>query len=189
MTEPKNVTPGWAETSSDKRDWSSWSWDGPGRGRGFPWLGVLLVLVGVALLVGYFVPGLSGGTLILLAIASAFLAAWLIGGAWPAMVPGLLVLALGLAELIEDMALLGPPGEDVAGLWSIALAVAFVAIWLIGASRGRRAAWPLWGAGIFGLIGLAQLSGRLIDLPALNLFWPVVIIVVGVLLLMNTRRR
>lgn len=189
MAEQKNVTPGWADSSSEQTDWGKWSWDGPSRGRGFPWLGVLLVLIGIALLIGYFIPGLSAGTLILLAIAAAFLAAWLIGGAWPAMVPGLLVLALGVAELIEDMALLGPAGEDVAGLWSVALAVAFLAIWLIGLTRSRRSMWPLWGAGIFGLIGVAQLSGRLIDIPTLGALWPVLIIVVGVLLLLNARRR
>lgn len=188
MSEPKNVTPGWEETA-ERRDGGNWSWDASGRGRGFPWLGVLLVLIGVALLFGYFIPALSAGTLVLLAIAAAFLAAWLIGGAWPAMVPGLLVLSLGVAELIEDMALLGPAGEDVEGLWSLLLAVAFLAIFLIGYARGRRSMWPLWGAGIFGLIGIAQLSGRLINFPELSAIWPVLIIVVGVLLLLNARRR
>ncbi len=190
MSDPINVTPDWRDDESTaNRDWSSWTWDGRGAGRGFPWLGVLLVLIGVALLVGYFVPGLSAGTLVLLAIGAALLAAWLIGGAWPAMVPGLIVLALGVAELIEDLALLGPAGEDVAGLWSISLAIAFAAIWLIGASRGRRSMWPLWAAGIFGLIGIAQLSGRLVNIPSLGFLWPVLIIGAGILLVMNARRR
>ena len=187
MNEPRNVTPGWSDPGAG-RDSSGWSWDGRGRGRGIPWLGVLLVLVGIALLVQYFVPGLSAGTLVLLAIAVAFLAGWLIGGAWAAMVPALLVLALGVAELIEDLALFGPPGEDVPGLASSALAIALVAIWLISAARGRRSMWPLWGAAIFGLIGLAQLSGRLVGIPSLSGLWPVLIILVGVLLLLNARR-
>jgi hypothetical protein len=188
MSEPRNVTPGWREGEGDHRDWSSWGWDGRGRGRGFPWLGVLLVLVGIALLIQYFVPGVSAGTLIFLAIAVAFLAAWLIGGSSLAMVPGLLVLALGVAELIEDLALLGPAGEDVPGLASSALAIAFLAIWLIGSARGRRSMWPLWGAGIFGLIGVAQLSGRLVNIPALGALWPLLIIVVGLILLFSARR-
>ncbi len=188
VSEPRNVTPGIAEDPG-QRDWSSWSWDPPTPGRGIPWLGVLLVLIGIALLIGYFVPALSAGTLILLAIAAAFLAAWLIGGAWVAMVPALIVLALGVAELIEDLALLGPAGEDVNGLWSVSLALAFGAIWLIGRARGRRSMWPLWAAAIFGLIGVAQLSGRLINIPSLEFLWPVLIIGVGVLLLLNARRR
>lgn len=187
MNEPRNVTPGWNDPG-DSGDSSAWSWDGRGRGRGIPWLGVLLVLVGIALLVQYFVPGLSAGTLVLLAIAVAFLAGWLIGGASVAMVPALLVLALGVAELVEDLALLGPQGEDVPGLASSALAIALVAIWLINAARGRKSMWPLWGAAIFGLIGVAQLSGRLIGIPSLSGLWPVLIIIVGVVVLLNARR-
>jgi hypothetical protein len=110
MNEPRNVTPGWSEPG-DNRESTPWSWDGRGRGRDIPWLGVLLVLVGIALLIQYFVPGISAGTLVLLAIAVAFLAGWLIGGAWLAMVPGLLVLGLGVAELIEDLRELVEAGE------------------------------------------------------------------------------
>lgn len=190
MNEPRNVTPGWREEERDNRAWGSWGWgcDGRGRGRGFPWLGVLLVLVGIALLIQYFVPGVSAGTLIFLAIAVAFLAAWLVGRSSVAMVPGLLVLGLGVAELIEDLALLGPAGEDVPGLASSALAIAFLAIWLIGSARGRRSMWPLWGAAIFGLIGVAQLSGRLVNIPSLGALWPLLIIVVGLVVLFNARR-
>lgn len=187
MNEPRNVTPGWRD-QGEQHEGTGWGWEGRGHGRGFPWLGVLLVLVGIALLIGYFVPNVSAGTLVLLAIAVAFLAAWLVGSAPLAMVPGLLVLGLGTAELIEDLALLGPAGEDVPGLASSALALAFLAIWLIGSARGRRSTWPLWGAAIFGLIGVAQLSGRLINMPALGALWPVLIIAVGVLLLWGARR-
>jgi hypothetical protein len=101
MNEPKNVTPG-REGEGERADWSGWSM--PARGRGIPWLGILLVLVGLALLIQYFVPTLSAGTLVLLAIATAFIAAWLIGGSRLAMIPGLLILGLGVAELIEDLA-------------------------------------------------------------------------------------
>jgi hypothetical protein len=186
VNEPRNVTPGWRD-EGDRQDWSKLGWDGPGR-RGFPWLGVLLVLVGIALLVQYFLPNVSAGTVTFLAIATAFLAAWLIGRVWVAMVPGLIVLGLAVAELIEDLALLGPAGDDVPGLASSALAVAFLAIWVISTARGRRSMWPLWAAAIFGLIGAAQLSGRLVGIPSLSALWPVLIIGVGVLLLLNARR-
>jgi hypothetical protein len=189
MNEPKNVTPDWREDPDSTREWSTWVWDGGGQGRGFPWLGVLLVLVGIALLVSYLIPGLSAGTLVLLAIAAAFLAAWLIGGVSIATVPGLLVLGLGVAELIEDMALLGPAGEDVPGLASSSLAIAFLAIWLISRSRGRPSTWTLWGAAIFGIIGIAQLSGRIVGIPSLGAVWPVLIIGLGLFLVWNAYRR
>lgn len=199
MSEPRNVTPGMGEGTSDDAfrrramdereqgpEWQAWTWSR--RGRGFPWLGVLLVLIGVALLLQYVVPAVSVGTLVLLAIGLAFLAGWLFGRSWFSMIPGVLFVALGVAELIEDLALLGPAGEDVAGLASAALAIGFLVIWGVGQATGRRWSWPLWGAGLFGLIAVAQLSGRLIGIQELGFLWPVLIIVVGVLLLMNARR-
>lgn len=206
MSEPRNVTPGgpppddstahasvdeefrrrYYSERSQEPEWMAWKW--ARGGRGFPWLGVLLVLLGVGLLAQYAVPALTLGTLVLLAIGLAFLAGWVIGRSSFSMIPGVLFLALGLAELIEDLALLGPAGDDVPGLASSALALGFVVIWLIGYLRGRRSSWPLWGAAVFGLIGVAQLSGRLIGVPELGFLWPVLIIVVGALLLVNARR-
>jgi hypothetical protein len=206
MSEPRNVTPGaegpstgsgstvdeefrrrYHEERSQEPEWMAWKW--AERGRGFPWLGVLLVLLGVALLVQFAIPNVSVGTLVLLAIGLAFLAAWLLGRSGFAMVPGVLFVALGSAELIEDLALLGPAGADVPGLASSALAIGFLLIWLLGYARNRRSTWPLWGAAIFGLIGVAQLSGRLVNIPELGALWPVLIILLGVLVILNARRR
>jgi hypothetical protein len=180
MSEPRNVTPG-ADPRRDNPEWMSWTWDG--HGRSFPWLGVLLVLVGAGLLIQYFVPQVSAGTLVLVAIGLAFVAAWLFGGAYVAVVPGLLVLAIGVARLIEETNVYVGPGTT-----SFALAIAFLSIWLLGYVRGRRRTWPLWGAAIFGLIGLVQISGRIAGIPELGALWPVLIIVVGVLVLLSARR-
>jgi hypothetical protein len=164
----------------------AWKW--AQRGRGFPWLGVLLVLLGVGLLVQFVFPQVSVGTLVLLAIGLAFIAGWVIGRSWFSMIPGVLFLALGLAELIEDLAVLGPAGEDVPGLASSALAIGLLLIWAVSYARNRRSNWPLWGAAIFGLIGVAQLSGRLTNIPALGALWPILIILIGVLVLLSARR-
>jgi hypothetical protein len=168
-------------------EWSGWMWSS--RGRGFPWIGVLLVLIGVALLVEFLVPAISVTTLLLLAIAIAFICGWLLGGSRVAMVPGLLILALGVAELLEDMAVFGPAGQDVNGLWSISLAIAFLAIWLIGFYNKRRSTWPLWGAGIFGLIGVIQMSSLISNLTSIGWILPVLIIGAGLVLLMGARQR
>jgi hypothetical protein len=197
MTEPRNVTPPGGEGEpfrsryynerAEEPEYMAWRW--ASRGRGLPWLGILLVLVGLALLAQYLVPALSAGTLVLLAIGLAFIAGWLIGGSWFSMIPGVLIGALGVAELIEDLALLGPAGQDVPGLASTALAAGFLVIWAAGRLAGRGSSWPLWGAALFGLIGIAQLSGPLIGIPLLNVVWPLLIIGVGVVLLLNARRR
>lgn len=192
MTEPRNVTPDDARPDEFHRnyyneraqgpEWAAWSWGR--RGWNFPWLGILLVLVGVGLLIQYFVPGVSAGTLVLTAIALAFLAAWLLGSSRWAVVPGLLILALAVAGLARELNVYDGPG-----LTSLALAAAFALIWLIDYARGVRSSWPLWGVAIFGLIGIVQISGRIVAIPELGALWPVLIIILGAVLLLGARGR
>lgn len=192
MTEPRNVTPDDARPDDFHRnyyneraqgpEWAAWSWGR--RGWNFPWLGILLVLVGVGLLIQYFVPGVGAATLVLTAIGLSFLAAWLFGRSRWAVVPGLLILALAVGGLIRELNVYDGPG-----LTAATLAAAFLLIWVLDYSRGVRSTWPLWGLAIFGLIALVQLSGRIVDIPELGALWPVLIIVFGVLLLMSARRR
>jgi hypothetical protein len=199
MNEPKNVTPAEERQGISAEESGFWSesgradegayWTGTwtSSGRSFPWLGVLLVLIGVALLVAYAFPGVSSSTLVLLAIALAFLAGWIFGRSYVAMIFGFLTLALGVAELIEDMGLIGGPAQDVPGLWSASLAFAFLAIWLVGWATRRRSTWPLWGAAIFGVLGVIELSGRLSGLPIMGALWALIIIAVGVFLVWRAR--
>jgi hypothetical protein len=182
MTQPRNVTPGYepdAASSGDGPRWMGWAWDS--RGHSFPWLGVLLVMVGAGLLIQYFVPALSATTLILGGIALAFLAGWLIGRSYVAVIPGLLIGALVVARVVDELKIYTGPGTT-----SLAVAVAFLLIWVIGASRRRASTWPLYGAGIFGLIGFVELAGHL-ALPELGALWPALIIVVGVVVLIVAR--
>ena len=186
MSAPRNVTPGLEDkaprpSSPDMSDWMGWSW--ASRGRSFPWLGVLLVAIGAGLLFQYFVPAISIATLVLIALAAVFLAGWLLGHSYFAAIPGLLIGAVAVARLIDELNIYDGPGTT-----SLALAVAFLIIWFIGNSSSRRRMWPLWGAAIFGLVGLVQVAGRLGSLPELNLFWPILIIVVGVIFMAISRR-
>lgn len=193
MNEPRNVTPEderqqQAESDAERRvddaDWTGQSWTH--KGRNFPWLGILLVLVGVALLIQAALPPntITAGTVLLLAIGAAMTAGWLFGGSWLAAIPGLLLLALGVGRLINELKIYDGPG-----ITALSLAGAFVLIWAIGLARDRRSRWPLVAAAILGLIGAVQVSGRLANIPELGVVWPVVIIVVGVLLLISARRR
>lgn len=198
MSEPRNVTPPTQPPPADPRsddfhrrfynerregpEWNGW-WMAR-RGWNFPWLGVLLVLVGVGLLIQYIVPTITAGTLVLAAIGLAFLAAWALGGSRWAVVPGALILALATSALVRELGIYNGPG-----ITALTLAAAFGLIWLIDYSRGVRSTWPLWGMGIFGLIGVVQISGRITAIPELGALWPVVIIILGVLLLVSARRR
>ena len=170
---------------ADHTDWNGPTWTG--RGRNFPWLGLLLVLVGAALLVQAALPAnihISAGTVLLFALGGALIGGWLFGGSWFAAVPGLLLFALAFAGLIRELNIYTGPGTT-----ALSLAVAFLVIWAIGRARGRRSMWSLWAAGILGLIGIVQISGQLTSIPELSVVWPVVIIVVGILLVVSARRR
>lgn len=193
MTDPRNVTPEEerqrlaheeAAQRSGAADPQADAWRH--RGGNFPWLGILLVLVGVALLVQAALPAntITAGTVLLLAIGAALIAGWLFGGSWFAAIPGLLLLALGVAGLIRELNIyIG------AGTTALSLALAFVLIWAIGLARDRRSRWPLVAAAVLGVIGLIQISGQLSNIPELSVVWPVVIIVVGVLFMIAARRR
>src|SRR5688572_6414298 len=194
MTDPRNVTPEderqqmvqeEAERRHEQADWAQPAWT-TSRGVRFPWLGILLVLVGIALLIQAAVPAntVSTGTVLLIAIGVALVAGWVFGGSWFAAVPGLLLLALGAAGLIRELNVYDGPG-----LTAISLAVAFLIIWIIGLWRDRRSRWPLVAAAILGLIGAIQVFGQLSNIPELNVVWPIVIIVVGMILLVVARRR
>ncbi len=191
--EPRNVTPEDerqqqahedVERRADESDWTGQTWTN--RGRNFPWLGILLVLVGLALLIQAALPPntVTAGTVLLLAIGAAMIAGWLFGGSWFAAIPGLLLLALGVARLISELNIYSGPG-----ITALSLAGAFVLIWAIGLARERRSRWPLVAAIILGLVGLIQVFGQLSNIPELGVVWPVVIIVVGVVLLISARRR
>ena len=150
----------------------------------FPWAGVLLVLLGLALLVREFVPSLSATGLLLLAIGLAFVGAWLLGGARWAIAPALFVLALAAARLLQDVGVL--PGE---GWTALALAGALAVLWLRARTQRRRD-WLLWIAAIFALIGVIQLSEELPGVPDLSGAWPLVLVVTGaVVIALSARRR
>lgn len=199
MNEPRNVTPeeererlaqAGAEMPDDTtrhtdaaREWNGWADERRG-GRNFPWLGILLVLVGVALLIpAAFPDSVSSGTVLLFAIGIALVAGWVVSRSWLAAVAGLLLLALGTAGLVRDLDIYTGPGTT-----ALSLAAAFLVIWLISLTRGRTR-WPLVAAAILGIIGLIQISGQLANIPELSVIWPIVIIGVGLLLLVSSRRQ
>ena len=197
MNDPRNVTPEdermqmeqeaveqAAERREEEVDWTGSTWRH--QGRNFPWLGILLVLVGIGLLIQAALPidTISAGTVLLFALGIALIAGWLFGGSWLAAIPGTLLVALGVARLISELNIYNGSGTT-----ALSLAAGFLVIWVIGLARERRSRWPLVVAAILGLIGGIQVFGNLQNIPELGVVWPVVIIAVGVLLLISSRRR
>ena len=175
-----------------RRDWGDsedtglpgplpWPW---APGRPFPWLGVVLVLLGVGLLIRQLAPSISVLGLVLLAVGLAFAAAWLLARNRWAIVPALLLLALAAARLLGDLGLLR--GE---GWTALLLGAALLAIWLLGRRpRGGRD-WALWLGVILVLVGLTQVSDQLPGVPDLSPVWPVVLVAAGAVLIAASARR
>lgn len=163
-------------------EWAAWGW--AGGGRPFSWLGVFLILIGAALLVQQIQPAIGLTSLLVLAMGLAFGAAWLIGGAGWALVPGAVLLALAAARLGGELGYVTGDG------WSaLFVGIALLAVWVIGMVRGSRRGWTLWVGAILGLIGLAQVSDRIPGLPDLGWLWPAAIIAIGGALLLRARSR
>lgn len=183
------ATPGsrWGthRADADGPEWAVWSWAGGRRdGQGsVSWLGVLLVLLGVALFVNQVNRSIDIGSMFLLALGLAFLSAWLIGGWRSATVPALVLAALGVAGLATGLGYFSGPGWT-----SLALGVAFLIAWAIGPLQKRRRTWALWIGLILSIYGFARVSPLLLPgLPDLPWLWPLVLVVIGVALLLRRR--
>ncbi len=170
---------------ADAPEWAAWSWTAgrrDGRG-GVSWLGVLLVLLGIALLVNQVNRSIDIGSMFLLALGLAFAAAWLIGGWRSATVPALVLIALGVIGLATGLGYVTGPGWT-----SLALGIALLGAWLIGPLQKVRRGWAMWIGLILTVYGFARVSPVLFpSLPDMPWLWPVVLIAIGVALLMRRR--
>lgn len=195
MSEPRNVSPDApAEPGGrtfrdryrndagrgDAPEWAAWGW--ASGGRRFPWSGILLVLLGAALLLREVVPGLSFSTIILLGLGLAFGGAWLLGRSRFAATPAFILLGLGIAPLLRDLGYIS--GDGWTGL---ILGVALLALWGVGELTHERHGWALWAGGILGLIGLAQVSDRIPGFPDVGNLWPLLLILVGLVIMFGGR--
>jgi hypothetical protein len=160
----------------------SWSSDWSASGRRFPWLAILLLVLGVGLLIELLIPDLSFASLLILAAGLAFGAAWLVGHVRGATMPALVLTAWGLARVGTDLGVLTGEG------WTMLLVgIAFLAGWALGRSQGVRRQWALVLGAVFGLIGLADVSDALeLELDAVVLV-PLAMIGVGAYLILRDR--
>ena len=159
-------------------EWQAWTWTS-GR-RGFSWLGILLVVLGVALLVQQLLPGVTFTSLLLAALAVAFGAAWLIGGWKGATLPTLALGAWAGARILAELGYLTGDG------WSaLFVGLALIAAWAIGQLQQVRRAWALWVGLALVVFGGAALTDVLPG--GWGVLWPLVLVGLGVYLLARRR--
>jgi hypothetical protein len=144
--------------------------------------GVVLIIIGLALLVGQWVPDV--GHYAPLAVGLALLALFLVTRNPGALIGGSIVTGIG-AGVALDAAYPGTGG----GWVPLGLGFGFLGIWLIGALFRMPEArfWPLIPGGILVFAGLAVLGPGAADVS--RYAWPIALIVLGVAVLARGLRR
>jgi hypothetical protein len=159
-------------------EWHTFEWTST-RG-GWSWLGILLVLLGVALVIQQLLPGVSFTSLLLTGLGVAFLAAWLLRGWRGATVPALVLLAWGGSRLVVELGHLAGDG------WTpLAVGVALIVAWGLGSIQQVRREWALWLGAAMVVFGLAQVGDLLPG--GWDLLWPLALMGLGVVLILRRR--
>lgn len=159
-------------------EWQAWTWTS-GR-RGFSWIGALLVVLGVVLIIQQLLPGVSFTSLLLVALAVAFGAAWLIGGWKGGTLPTLALGAWGGARLASELGWVSGEG------WTpLLVGLALVAAWALGSIQKVRREWALWVGMALVVFGAAGLSDVLPG--GWDVLWPLLLIGLGILLIARRR--
>jgi hypothetical protein len=163
---------------TDGPEWQAWSW-ASGK-SGFSWLGALLVVLGVALLIDQLVPQLSFTSLLLIALAVAFGAAWLVGGWVGATIPTLVLGAWGLSRVAIELGWLTGDG------WTLLfVGIALLVSWALGRAQRVRREWALWVGLALLILGFAQVSS--LTAGGWDLLWPLALVVLGLILIARRR--
>jgi hypothetical protein len=146
-----------------------------GRQDGRLVTGAILIVLGIGLLALQFVQGF-GEAVIFFLVGGLFVAGYLYRRAYGLLIPGGILLGLGLGSIGK--------GElfQFADFEAIGLGIGFISIYVIAlAYEGRTQWWPLIPGGILVITGLAtgnQVLQRLVEVG-----WPLILVFVGLLLL------
>ena len=137
--------------------------------------GAILIVLGIVLFGLQFVEGL-GEAVILFLIGGLFVAGYLYRRVYGLLIPGCILLGIGLGSVGESSAL------AIGDFSAFGLGLGFVAIYVIDLIyRGGTHWWPLIPGGILIVTGVASGSATLERM--LSVGWPLILVFVGLLLL------
>lgn len=164
--------------SGDTESWRR----GSDAGRLLPAL--ILIGLGILFFAGNFVP--IDGSLLFLGLGLAFFIGRIITRNYGLAVPAGILLGFGSYVALDDANLL-PTSDD--GWFFVLLGLGFLAVYLIGLRP--TAVWPLFPAAILSVFGLILLGvvdlSRLAQFAWLVVYWPLILVVVGLWLLVRDR--
>jgi hypothetical protein len=143
--------------------------------------GGILVIAGLGLLALQALDEL-GDAGVLFVIGTVFIAAYAMRRAYGLLVAGSIILGVGLGQLGEQLL-------DVSGdVNVIGIGIGFVMIFVVDRlTDGSAHWWPLIPGGILLVIGLSSIGGSFADIAAL--FWPALLIIAGLVLVVGASRR
>ncbi len=141
-------------------------------------LGIGLIALGIVFLIAQLVGGI-GDALILLLVGGGFIFAYLSRNQYGLLIPGGILVGLGIGTLLERM--LSPFAE----FETLGLGLGFLLIYLIDLLRqGHTSWWPLAPGTVLILVGLVEGSPQFQEW--LTVGWPAILILIGLLLLIRT---
>lgn len=145
-------------------------------------VGGILIIVGVMSLLGTVWPSESIGLLVLPVLGGIFLAWAYVQHRWPLLIPGCILMGLGLGTFVQETWLKSLTGEARGAIVVLGLALGFLAIIPLVQLMDQRLQW--WAAipgGILLAVALGMLAGPngLPFLQMLNTLWPFALIIVG----------
>ncbi|MFN8619150.1 MAG: hypothetical protein U0869_00205 [Chloroflexota bacterium] len=159
-------------------EWHTFEWTS--SRPGWSWLGILLVVLGVALVIMQLLPGVTFTSLLLTGLGVGFLAAWLMGHWKGATIPALVLLAWGGTRIAAELGYLTGDG------WTpLAVGVALILAWGIGQLQQVRREWSLWVGVALVVFGLAQVTDVLSG--GWDLLWPLALVALGAILIVRRR--
>lgn len=136
--------------------------------------GIILVVLGLGLLAVNLLDSLPDSSGLFL-LGSVFVIGYFVRHAYGLLVPGSILIGLGLGTVGESVI-------GLAGLGAVGLGLGFVMIYLIDVVyTGRTHFWPLIPGSILVLAGLSTGNAAMRHLLAVG--WPLVLIVLGLLIL------
>jgi hypothetical protein len=148
------------------------------RRPGLPWIGIFLLIFGLALLVERALPDYRRlGDVALLAAGLASLVAWILRRGTIALYAGAFLTAIALPGTIEALT-----GQDLGPGWgTFFFGLAFLFIAAVRSWRGGGFGWQALYGSILLLIG----GSEIVKPDLAGLAWPVILIVIGLILLIR----
>lgn len=155
--------------------------------------GLILIGVGMIALLAQFVDFISWesfGIYIVLLLGVVFYIWGIVGREAGLMIPGgiLTGIGVGIVVLVNNWA---PIGVEDGGLFLVIFGLGWASITVMTAIFTHETQWwPLIPGGIIGFVGLAVMFGGVFmnTLEALSVFWPVILIIVGVSVIWKAKK-